>query len=69
MSTKATSYHKISATKLAREGVPLTKALTIFTHALKEVHDVGEMLVAHHLEFDLGILHHELLRAEMHTSM
>lgn len=59
---KAEKFHKISDDILASEGMPLRDALHRFAGALCDIHKNGGTLVAHHLEFDAGILREEFLR-------
>ena len=62
VSPNAAKYHNINQARAVAEGLPLDLVLSEF---VEDVHDVlrrGGRVVAHHLEFDAGIIDHELAR-------
>ena len=60
---KATRCHGISHDRADSEGVPLKEVLTEFLDDMLAVMEAGGRLVAHHLEFDAGIVARELNNA------
>ena len=63
---KASTFHKISHSTAAREGRPLPDVLREFMEDVLEWCDRGGRVVAHHLEFDAGIILNELARCGLH---
>ena len=59
-SAKATNYHGLTDEQLTREGIPIAEAMKQFGAELRKLDAAGGKLIAHHLEFDAGILRAEL---------
>ena len=63
ISSKATDKcHKITNEMALRDGVPLAVALCDFMRDVTDAFARGGKLVSHHIEFDAGIISHELRR-------
>ena len=62
VSSKATVYHKISQDRLDQQGRPLEEALRMFMHEVTAAYERGARVVAHHFEFDAGVIWKELGR-------
>ncbi len=56
VSSKATAFHKISQERLDQQGRPLEEALRMFMHEVTAAYERGARVVAHHLEFDAGVI-------------
>eukprot|EP01047_Picozoa_sp_COSAG01_P087926 COSAG01_NODE_20449_length_952_cov_1.936694_1_plen_223_part_00 len=62
ISQKAHDYHRITNAQVAREGVPIDRALRRFVDDCRWLRSVDGLLVAHQLEYDAGIILRELGR-------
>jgi hypothetical protein len=62
ISQKAHDYHRITNAQVAREGVPIDRALQRFVDDCRWLRSVDGLLVAHQLEYDAGIILQELGR-------
>jgi hypothetical protein len=60
---KATRFHGISHERATSEGLPLRQVLSEFLDDLFTVQLAGGRVVAHHLEFDAGIIANEITNA------
>ena len=56
ISAKATDKHGITTERALREGLPMRDVLAEFMSAAIRVRDRGGRLVAHHCEFDAGVI-------------
>ena len=63
ISDAASEIHGVTEEKATKSGVPLQAALIEFMRDVSETRALGGRLVAHHLEFDAGIVMEELARA------
>ena len=63
ISAKAALYHGISQEEAVQKGADLAEVLREFMLDVRDVCRRGGRLVAHHLEFDAGILFREMKRA------
>ena len=63
---EATEYHGIEHDTAARAGQPLRVVLQEFLADVVEIVERGGQVVAHHLEFDAGIILREFRRSHMH---
>lgn len=61
----AEQIHGISTERAIADGVPLSEALEVFENDLRRT----KYIVAHNIEFDLGVVGSEVLRAERETSL
>jgi DNA polymerase III epsilon subunit-like protein len=68
ISKKASEYHGISQKDAIEQGVALAEALRALMLNVQEVCRRGGRLVAHHLEFDAGIISREMRRAGLDTA-
>jgi hypothetical protein len=59
----ATAAHGISQERASQEGLPLEAVLAEFLDDVAAVHARGGRAVAHHIEFDAGVIANELARA------
>ena len=59
---KCAQVHRISNDSAIAQGAPLAEALRAFMNDVTTAYAKGARLVAHHLEFDGGIIKHELGR-------
>eukprot|EP00973_Karenia_brevis_P091435 12407422-Karenia_brevis.AAC.1 len=66
ISDKAAKFHGISQARAIREGRCLEDTLRAFMADVQEVCRCGGRVVAHHLEFDAGIILNELNRCGLH---
>ena len=66
ISHKATAFHGISQ-EYAEHGKPLQEVLEEFMHDLMLHMDVGGKVVAHHLEFDAGVIYREFKRCGLNS--
>ena len=62
-SNEATEKHHISQDQAINHGKPLRDALQVMMHDILECCAKGGRIVAHHLDFDAGIISQELQRA------
>jgi hypothetical protein len=62
ISQKAHAYHRITNAQVAREGVPIDRALQRFVDDCRWLRSVDGLLVAHQLEYEAGIILQELGR-------
>ena len=62
VSSKATAFHKISHAKVVQQGRSLEDALREFMTDVAAACERGARLVAHHHEFDAGVIYLELGR-------
>ena len=65
ISSKAEKYHGISHEKVMKDGVPLKTMLKELFDDISAPHLREARLVAHHLEFDAGIIRFELDRCNL----
>ena len=63
ISTKATAFHGISHQRAQEEGKPLREVMQDFFRDVIRAVERGGRVVAHHLEFDAGIISEELRRS------
>lgn len=63
ISKKATTYHGIAQARATEYGQPLRSVLEDFMQDVASACARGGRIVVHHLEFDCGIIDHELARA------
>jgi len=63
VSTSASAMHGITHEDAMARGAPLQDVMLEFMRDISQAHDLGGCLVAHHLEFDAGIVSEELVRA------
>ena len=57
---KAAKFHGVTPERARNEGLPLAIVLDRFMRVVTRAHERGGRLVAHHLEFDAGIIDREL---------
>ena len=60
---RATGKHNISQDQAINQGKPIRDALQIMMHDILECCEQGGRIVAHHLDFDAGVISQELQRA------
>ena len=65
ITAKAAAFHGIGHEQAATHGLPLGEILSELMSDVKDVRARGGRIVAHHLEFDAGILDKELSRCGM----
>lgn len=66
VSARATNYHKLTHAQVVEGGEPLTEVLRDFMEDIISAFKRGGRVVAHHLEFDAGIIKNELARCGLH---
>lgn len=57
---KATKFHGVTHERADSEGLPLAQVLTEFLDDMLAARQAGGRVVAHHLEFDAGIISNEI---------
>ncbi len=63
---RASDYHGISQDMAVREGHPLEFVMVEFMTVVGKVVEAGGRVIVHHLEYDAGIIMHELGRAGLY---
>jgi len=66
ISEKATKFHGISHATAVQEGRSFSDVLCEFMADVSEAYSRGGRVVAHHLEFDAGVILQELARCGLH---